>query len=467
MSMNKKDTTKIREEAAKTLRLGLPLMAAQLVQMSMGVVDTIMAGHFDASALAAVAVGTSMYMPLIVFCSGVLMVVNPIVAQYRGADDKGSVARTLWQVLWLCAFLGTVGVFVLRNIDFVPHLFNISPEVIPITTGYLRAISCGFPFVMGYIALRYFNEGLYIGKPSMYVAIVGSLVNVLGNYVFMYGHLGFPPMGAVGTGWATALVQCVMFACMCGFTLRKSMRRMYDLGQAVSGPKWLALKDILRIGLPNGTSIGLEVSMFAASALIIGSMGTNQVAAHQITINIAALTFMVPLGLSFAISARVGFAVGRKEPENARFIGFQGVLMAACFMGFAALAIFLLPEFIVSFFTRDPEVSRIAIHLLFFAAIFQISDGLQVAGLGALRGLKDTRIPLAVNIVAYWLVGLPSAYYLAIVRGLGPSGPWIGMILGLSIAALLHNLRFHFLTRRRFTNLDRHPARSDRWIPAG
>lgn len=442
-------TERVYGEIVKTLKLGLPLIAAQLVQMSMGFVDTIMAGNFNAAALAAVALGSSLFMPVFLFVIGLLLAINPIVAQLLGAGKKEKIGETLWQVIWLSLFVGIVGFFVVRNLTFILHLFNIDPGIIPITDGYLKAISWGQPAAFCYFAMRYLSEGLHVTKPGMYFALIGLAMNILGNYVFMYGHLGFPAMGAVGTGWATTLVLWTMLTFMVLFTFRRSMRQEFKIRQGFQGPRRIFQKELLHVGIPNGISIGIEVSMFALAALIIGSMGINNIAAHQITINFAALTFMVPLGLSFAISARVGFAVGTKDEKQARFAGFVGIGLSAFFMCLSATLMFTFPEYIIGIYTSDVSVRTIAIQLLFLAAIFQLSDGLQASGLGALRGLKDTKIPMFVNIVAYWVVGLPSGYLLGIHYDMGPRGLWIGLILGLTVAAILHNVRFHLLTKRR------------------
>ncbi|MCH8019121.1 MATE family efflux transporter [candidate division KSB1 bacterium] len=437
---------KVRKEIINTLKLGAPLVAAQLMQMSMNVADTIMAGNFSAEALAAIAVGNSLWVPLLLFVLGTLLAINPIVAQLFGGGKKEQIGKNLWQGLWLGLFLSVPGFFMVRNMSFIMDFFNIQPEIIPTTLGYLNAISWCIPAQFCYFALRFFNEGIHIAKPSMYFAIIGAVINIFANYVFMFGHLGFPAMGPVGTGWATTLVWWMILIGMILFTFRKKIRQDFQILHSFDWPHWKSQKEILKIGIPNGFSFGIEVTMFAVVALIIGSMGVNQVAAHQVTINFAALAFMIPLGLSFAITARVGFAVGKNELDEARFIGYIGIAISTLVMCLTALFMLALPEVIIGVYTKEDDVARIAVNLLFFAAIFQISDGLQVSGLAALRGLKDTKIPMLVNVVAYWVVGLPLGYLLGINYALGPAGLWIGLILGLSVAAVLHNLRFYLLT---------------------
>jgi len=447
--MEKRETGKIRQEVIKTFKLGAPLVAAQLMQMSMNVADTIMAGNFNAEALAAIAVGNSLWVPILITVLGTLLAINPIVAQLLGGGKKEQIGMKLWQGLWLALFLSVPSFFMIRSTGVVMDYFHISPEIIPTTLGYLNAISWCIPAQFFYFALRYFNEGIHIAKPSMYFAIVGSIINIFANYVFMFGHLGLPAMGAVGTGWATTLVWWMILIGMGFVTFRKRIRHEFQILQNFAWPDGPTQKELLKVGIPNGFSFAMEVTMFAVAALVIGSMGVHQMAAHQVTINFAALAFMIPLGLSFAITARVGFAIGKKELDEARFIGYVGIVISTLVMCFTAVLMLTLPEMIIGVYTQEVEVARIAVNLLFFAAIFQVSDGLQVSGQAALRGLKDTKIPMLVNALAYWIVGLPLGYLLGINYNLGPAGLWIGLILGLSVAAVLHNLRFYRLTNRK------------------
>jgi len=429
-----------------TLKVGAPIVAAQLVQMAMGVVDTIMAGRLSARDLAAVGVGGSLYAPLLLFVMGLLMGVNPVVAQLHGAGERERIGRKVWQVLWLGLGAAIPVFFMYRNMSIVFVSVGISDDLIPVAQGYLNALACGLPAAFGYFALRFFHEGLTISKPSMYFAVVGLFVNILANWVFMYGHWGFPALGAVGTGWATALVQWVMFGGMLVFTFRRKNERRFHIYQGFDRPRWQFQRHILHVGLANGLSICIEVSMFATVALIMGSIGTKTVAAHQVTINFAAFTFMIPLGLSFATTARVGFAIGRNDLAQARMIGFIGAALSFAVMTCTAAMMISQPEMIARFYTEDRDVLNIAAGLIVLAGAFQISDGLQVAGFGALRGLKDTKVPVIVNVISYWLIGLPCGYLLGMHFGLGARGLWLGLTAGLSVAAILHNYRFHKLT---------------------
>ena len=446
MIMKSEKTEKIFTETVKTIRIGAPVVAAQLIQMSMGFVDAVMAGNLNATALAAVAVAGSLLGPVFLLGMGILMAINPIIAHHHGADERELIGKTLWQGLWLSQIIAVPVMLMLQNMVEVMKLFGIKPEIIPITQGYLDAFSYGVPAAFAYFALRFFNEGLAITKPSMYFATIGLLINIPGNYVFMYGRFGFPEMGAVGVGWATTLVHWIMLVGMALFTFRKSCDREFKIHNNISFPKWSLSKGILRVGFPNGVSICIEVTMFAMVALIMGSLGIKIVAAHQVTINFAAFTFMMPLGLSIATTARVGFAMGQKNLYNAKLFGYIGIFLSVIVMSCTAILMISVPEWIAAIYTNDAEVRQIAVKLLLLAGIFQISDGLQVGAFGALRGLKDTKVPMMVNIIAYWIIGFPACYILGIVLQYGAQGLWTGLIFGLTVAAILHNVRFYRLT---------------------
>jgi MATE family multidrug resistance protein len=340
------------------------------------------------------------------------------------------------------------GFFLVRNIHVVMNYMNVAPEVIPITRGYLEAVSWSLPAAFAYLVLRFFNEGISISKPNMYFTTMAIPINIVGNYAFMYGNWGFPRLGAVGAGWATTLVWWMMLIGMLVLNLTAKNYKSYSIFSNLKLPQWEYFKEVLRIGIPNGVSIGLEISMFAITALIVGTLGVVSIAAHQIAINFASITFMIPLGLSIATTSRVGYAIGKKDPDEAKLAGQAGMVMSVFFMLLTAITMLVIPELIARIYTEDVTVIELTMQLLFLAAIFQISDGLQVSGSGALRGLKDTKIPMFVNLVAYWVVGLPFGYYLGIIEGMGAQGLWTGWIAGLGFAAISHPVRFFLKLRR-------------------
>jgi len=450
MQMANNDTTyreNILKESRLLMKIGTPVIITQLLQISMNFVDTIMAGRLSPEDLAAIAVGTSVLMPVVVLCMGCLMAVTPIVAQNVGGRNLDDIGKNARQVLWLSQILAVPAFFILRNLDFVFELLQVTDEIVPIASGYLQAISWGIFPVFAYAALRHFNEGLSVTRPAMYIAIIGTLINIPANYVLMFGKLGFPELGAIGTGYASSLVYTVMFVAMLWFTASHEPYKRFDIFGKFRWPEKKYLKELVGIGTPIGISSSMEVSMFAAVSLLISSLSTIEVAAHQIAINFASICFMIPLGLSIAISARVGNSMGRNKPQEARFRGYVGVGISTLFMICTASILFLFPESITSIYTSDASVTEIAVQLLYMAAIFQISDGLQVSGYGALRGLKDTKVPMVVNLIAYWIIGIPTAYLLGFTYNYGAPGFWVGLIAGLTAAGILHNTRFFIKTK--------------------
>lgn len=437
----------VREEISTLLNVGVPVIIAQVLQMSMSFVDTVMAGRLSPEDLAAVAVGSSILLPFIVLCLGCMMAVTPIVAQNVGARRFKQIGKNARQVLWLSQILALPSFFLLRNLDFAFPLIGVTEEIVPIAAGYLKAISWGIFPAYAFGALRYFNEGLSVTRPAMFIAGIGLIVNIPANYILMFGKLGFPQLGAIGTGYASAIVFTVMFIIMLWFTVGFEAYNRFGIFEKFKWPEKKYLGELLRIGVPIGISSTMEVSMFAVVSLLVSTISTVAIAGHQVAINFAAMMFMIPFGLSVAISARVGQSIGRKRPGEARFRGFVGVGVASFIMALSAIFIYLFPEMISAIYTDDKAVTEVAVQLLLMAAIFQLSDGLQVSGFGALRGLKDTKVPMYVNLVAYWLVGIPVAYYLGFIADYGAQGLWVGLIAGLTVAGILHNLRFYKKTK--------------------
>lgn len=407
-----------------------------------------MAGNLSAADLAGVAVGNALYLPVTLFGMATLVAINPIVSQFLGARKFDEIGKSARQMLWLILFLSIPGFFIVRNLDVIMHITGVDEQIIPLAAGYLKSVSWGIPALFTLAGFRYFSEGLAITKPPMFIAGGIMILNIPADYIFMYGKLGLPAMGAVGTGYATTVVQIVGAIAILMFTASFKPFRRFHIFYKTRGPEWHYIKDILHVGVPNGISSTMEVLLFASVSVLMGTLSVSASAAHQVAINIAATVFMIPLGLSFAISQRVGMAVGQGSMPNARFRGFLGTGVCALIMTFTAILIFTIPEHIVGIYTRDPEVSKLAVSLIFFAGVFQISDGLQVGGFGALRGLKDTRMPMVFNFISYWLIGFSIGYFLGIKSDFGPGGLWIGLISGLTVAAVFHNTRFHLLTRK-------------------
>jgi MATE family multidrug resistance protein len=430
------------KEARAIAALGGPLVVNNLVQIGMQVTDTVMAGRLSAADLAGVAVGGAIWMPVFIFGLGVLMALTPTIAHLLGANRDLEIGSWVRQGLWLALLIAVPLILVVRNAHAIMNAFAVDPAVVPLASGYLKALSWGMVPMYLYLALRFFSEGTSETRPMMYISAVALPLNALLNWVFMY-ELG---MGAVGCGVATAIVLYAMLGMMLVNVRRRHYRQFKPFAR-FDGPKPDEIGQLLWLGIPIGVTIFMEGSMFGAAALLMGRIGADTVAAHQIAQNVAAVMFLAPMGLSFAISVRVGRAGGAGDAARARMTGIVGIQLCAAIMAVTAILLLLFREHIAGWYTRDPAVYPVAVSLLLMAAFFQLSDGVQAAAAGVLRGYKDTRATMVLTTFAYWIVGVPLAYWLGIHLELGPRMVWVGLIAGLTVAAALLFWRFAYNTR--------------------
>lgn len=437
-----------RAEASALLAIGAPLIVGNLALMGMSFTDTLMSGRLGASVLAGVAVGSNIWAPVFLFAMGVLMAQSPTTAHLYGAGKHADIGRYARQVAWLAQILGWGGFVLLRHIAPFLRAIHIEPAIIPTATAYLDALAWGMPGVCLYQTLRFTTEGIGRTRPMLVIALIGLALNAVLDYLMMYGKLGLPVLGAAGCGYATAITQWLMFLALLAYMRWRSLYRRFALFTRFDWPQWYLQRELLWLGVPIAVSLFMETSLFAGVGLIMGTLGTDIVAAHQIALNYASLAFMVPMSLALAISVRVGQALGRGDARAARFAGFVGIGLCLCFEVLSALSMLVFPHGIVAAYTRDPTVARIAVSLLYIGAIFQFSDGVQTSAAGALRGYKDTRVPMFITIVAYWLVGFPLAWIFGIPLRLGPQMIWVGFIAGLTVAAVLLLARFLRRSRR-------------------
>ena len=439
---------RLAHELKEMLRLALPLVTGQLSAIGMNVIDAMLAGHLDAHTLGAVAVGTSVWSLALVAAIGVMLALPPSVAQLNGAGRRREIGALFRQALWLAFALG---ILLMIGVHFGGPLLvvaiGVDPALVPDVTRFLHAISFGAPALTLFFALRGLSEGFGLTRPTMYFSLLGLGLLAPVGYVLMYGRLGFPQLGALGSGIATACVIWIEALAFLAYVATRRHYRELTLFAHFDPPEPAAIVDLLRIGVPMGVSVFMEASLFVAVALAIGTLGTDVVASHQIAINVASVTFMVPLGIAMATTVRVGHAVGRGDAEGVRGAGRAGLILTLFAQGFSAILMLTVPEHIASLYTGDAAVIALAAQLLILAGLFQFSDGMQVAASGALRGLKDTRVPMLITTFAYWGVGMPVGWWLAFPAGLGARGMWMGLIAALSMAALLLTLRFWRLAR--------------------
>lgn len=436
------DRARVVREIGATVRLALPLILAQLAAIGSNVIDTLLSGHYSAHVLGAVAVGAGVWSLAIVSGIGVMMAVPPSVSQLDGAARRHEVGAVFRQALWLALGLGVLLWFAVRHAEPLIRSIGVAPSLYRSVDEFLQAISWGAPALTCYFALRGLSEGLSLTRPSMYFSLGGLVLLVPLGYVFMFGKLGLPPQGARGCGIATATVLWLEMSGFAIYVLRHRHYRGLGLLERFEWPQWRRIGHLLHIGLPMAITLLAEAGLFVATALLIGSMGEDVVASHQVAINVASLFFMIPLGLAMAITVRVGNAVGRGDAKGVRYAGFCGIGLTLLTQLVSAGVMLGLPHMIASLYTRDATVIALAARLLVLAGVFQFSDGIQVASNGALRGLKDTRMPMAITLFAYWLVGMPVGWWLAFHQGLGARGMWMGLIAGLTVAAVLLFARF-------------------------
>ncbi|WP_022835705.1 MATE family efflux transporter [Salisaeta longa] len=437
----------LRAELAAMGRLAAPVTAAQVGQVSMGFIDTVMVGQLGPTALAGVALGNTLFFFVLIVTTGVIQGVNPMVSQAVGRRDHAAVTRSVRQGLWLAVGLGVPAVALLWFAEPALHGMGQAPAAVAQATGYLHAIVWGLPAALGYQALRSFAEGLARPVPVTVITYGGVALNIAANYALMFGAGPLPALGLVGTGWATTLVFWFMFALLAGLTYAGRPFRMYPLWHRLRTPDLRMLRALVYVGGPMGVSRGIEAGLFTLTALMAGTLGTTALAAHQIALQTVAFVFMVPVGLSIAGSVRVGQAAGRGDAAGVRRAGWLAMALAGSAMGISAVVFWTWPAAIVRVYlaaegTHTAAVAQAAAHLLGIAAFFQVVDGLQVAAHGALQGLKDTRVPMLIALCTYWGIGLSSGYVAGLQWGYGVYGLWWGLVVGLAAAAVALIARF-------------------------
>jgi len=437
-----------RHDSRAILRFAGPLAVNNLVLAGMMLTNTVVAGRLGPEPLAGVAVGGSYYQMFWLFGLGTLMSISPIVAHAYGAGRDHEVGRRFRQGLWLSQMLAVPLVGGLLCVVPVLGWFGTDPRAIPHAAGYVYAMCFGMPAMLAFLAHRYTSEGIGWTRPVMYTALVGLIVNFSGNWLFTRGSLGIPSLGATGCGIATAMAYWTMLAAMHYYQRRHAIYARFALFARFERPAPAALREILALGLPIAGSVVSEGGLFAVAALLMSTLGTEIVAAHQIAISYGALMFMIPLSLHSATTIHVGHQAGRGDLAAARLAGWAGIAMCGAIMAISSIAILAARHGIAAAYTTDSAVRALAAGLLLFVAIFQIPDGLQVGAAGALRGFKDAKVPMALNFASYWLIGFPAALWFGIQLGIGPAGIWSGLIAGLVACALLLTWRYDRISRR-------------------
>jgi len=431
-------TDRLRQELSATVRLAAPVVLVQLGAMLMGVVDAMMLGRVSAAALAAGALGNISTFPFLIFGAGTLAALDPLVSQAHGAEDREAISAHLQRGAVLGVALAVPFGLLFANVSPLLRLLGQPDAILGNAAAFVRGLIWGLPAFFLFFTFRQTLQAMSVVRPTVIAIVIGNLTNVVGNWLLIFGHLGFPALGVAGSAYSTSLSRWVMFACLL-WAARKALRVHWG-GWRDFTREALALGHhlrLLRIGVPIGLHQSVEVLFFATLALLMGHMGVAALAGHQIAINLASLSFMTPMGIGGAAATRVGNAIGRQDMPGARRAAAACLALGAGVMVAFALLFALAPEALARLYTSDREVIAMAALLLPVGAVFQVFDGIQVVSAGILRGAADTAFPAGLAIVGFWILGLPAGWYLAYPAGLGAAGLWWGMTVGLAAVSLL------------------------------
>ncbi len=413
--------------------LAAPVVVAEIGWVAMGLVDTLMVGPLGPEAIGAVGVGSSLFIGVVIFAMGILLGLDTLVSQAYGAGRIHECHRWLVHGAVLSLVVAVPVTLLLVGLSAVLAGWGLDPSVLVLTRPYLDVVTWSVLPLLLYATFRRYLQGMGVVRPVMIALVTANITNVIVNWVLIYGKLGAPAMGVRGAAWATVFSRVVMAAYLLGTIVARERSRRPGLFETTLAIEWSWIRRLLRLGVPAASQITLEVGVFAASTALAGRLVPIALAAHQIAIHIAALSFMVPLGISSAGAVRVGHAIGRRDPAGAARAGWTALALGAVFMACMAAAFVLFPRVLIGGFTRDEGVLRLGASLLAVAAVFQLFDGIQGVATGVLRGLGDTRTPMIWNLIGHWFIGLPTGYFLCFGLGRGVVGLWWGLSLGLII----------------------------------
>ena len=439
------------KEFRHLFNIGFPILGSQMSYALMGTTDTIIAGRASASDLAGLAVGNAFSMTIFMFFSGVIFAVTPIVAQLYGAKKFQLIGQKLREVLWIAVLLGFLIALLFMNMGIILDILPIDKSVTNISEKYLKAVALGFAFITVFTCLRCYSEGMTLTKPVFYIAVFGMILNIPLDLIFVYGWFGAPKLGGVGCGIATTIVSFIMMITILIYININKKYKITEPFSKFSPPSIETTKEVFKLGLPIGFGIFIELSMFSGAQIILGILGEDIVASHAIAINVASLFFMVPLAVGLAAATRVGNLIGEDDFKQAKVASSSTIYLCILTALVNVVLIIIFKEVIVGIYTTDEIIFSLAVHLLIFAAIFQLPDGIQMGALGSLRGFKDTFVPMILLFISYWIFAMPIGYYLTMTglgAPMGAAGMWFGMIIGLSIFAILAILRLRWIIKK-------------------
>lgn len=437
-----------RYELKQLFHLMLPILVTQFSQAGLGLIDTIMAGRLSPTDLAAIAVGVGLWIPVMLLFSGIMIATTPLVAEAKGARTPEKIATIARQSLWVAFILGVIAGLVLQVLPLSLPLLGVPESLQPKAGLFLHAIGFGMPAVTIYAALRGYSEAIGYPRPVTAISLMALLLLVPLNFIFMYGVGPIPALGSAGCGFATAILQWLMLLSLALYIFKN---RVYQSSQPFSHWEKLNgywLKRILKLGFPIGLAIFFEVSIFSTAAIVLSPLGETIVAAHQIAISVTSQLFMIPMSLAIALTIRVGTYYGEQNWDAMRRVQGLGLMTATILALLIMLLLWVFRSEIVALYTSDPMVTQIALYLVLFAVAYQLMDAWQISAAGCLRGMQDTKGPMWITMIAYWVIAFPVGVYLSRFGDMGAAGVWVGLIVGLSVACVLLLARLYGNNKR-------------------
>ncbi|TAD98296.1 MAG: MATE family efflux transporter [Bacteroidetes bacterium] len=441
-------STAYKQHYQQTVKLALPITLGQLSNILIAVADNMMVGNYDSQSLAPVSLANSIFLTILLFGLGTSLGLTPLIAAAAAQKEVRSCQSLLKNSLLLYGFLGIIlsliSYFLAQHLDWFNDFTDLTAKSKP----FLEIISFTlFPFML-FMSVRGFMEGLSFTKEVMYVNFFGTFCNVFLNYLLIFGKFGFPEMGMIGAAIATLISRFLMLLLIIGVLFYRQKFKIYleKINQTIISV--LTIKQLSKIGFPIGMQLVFEGGCFSFAAIMIGWLGKNELAAHQIALNVASLTFLMTTGIASAAAIRVANQRGMKDKEEMILAGKSAIFMAMGFMIFCAIALFTTRFLLPSFYVDDQNIINIAASLMVVAAIFQLSDGVQVVAMGVLRGMEDVKIPTIIALISYWVIGIPVGYFFGIYMKLGTEGVWLGLVIGLTVAAVWLYIRFLKISQR-------------------
>ncbi|WP_318614478.1 MATE family efflux transporter [Sporosarcina sp. YIM B06819] len=444
-------TLSLRKKPFRLATIVMPILITQVALYMMTFFDILMTGRYDTYHLAGVTIGSSFWVPVYTGLAGILMGLTPIIAQLIGARQRGEVRPSVQQGLYVSVALAVI-VYAIIVFAVTPILeaMSLEAEVRIVASDYLKGLCFGLLPLFAYTVLRSFFDALGATRVSMFIILLSAPINIILNYLLIYGSLGFPELGGAGAGYASAITYWLVFFIACSVAwLRKPFKefKLFTAWEKISLKRW---REILFIGVPIGISIFVETSIFSAVTLMMSNYSTAVISAHQIALNFTSLLYMIPLSISMGATILVGQAVGAGQMRDAKQYSFLSVGLAVAFSFISIVILLVFREPIASLYTTDGKIIALAIQFFLYAALFQFSDAIQAPVQGALRGYKDVNVTFVMAIISYWVLGLPIGYLMATYTDLGPYGYWIGLIAGLTVGAITLSGRLLYIQKKKF-----------------